>query len=244
MGGQCSCRLIYVGRQFTCRTPISHWSSEMLKQLRTRAASTRLTEEAIYAEVLREIESGARRDGLYAKAIAECNGDIASANAAYIRLRVQSIRDEIEIAGALASEEKQAAQQQQAEREKIAAAQDERRLAERKARIAKTTSQHFLAYDQPLIVRALRKAFAVSAFVCTFFTVGLLVQLLVGNQIDGRYLALFALAAVASLIGFVKFSPTHAFVVCPMCRTRNRVPAHNFMNCRCGECKYEFEIET
>ena len=224
--------------------PISHWSSVMLKQFRTRVASTRLREEAIYAEVLREIESGTRRDGLYAKAIAECNGDIASANAAYIRLRVQSIRDEIEIASGLASEEKQAAQQQQVKREKITAAQDERRLAERKASIEKTTSQHFLAYDQPLIVRALRKSFAVSAFVCAFFTVGLLLQLLVGNKIDGRYLALFAVAAVAALIGFVKCSPTHAFVVCPMCRTRNRVPAHSSMNCRCGECRHEFEIKT
>ena len=126
----------------------------------------------------------------------------------------------------------------------IDAAAGMHRRAERKARIEKTSNEYFLAYDQPLILRALRKIFAVSALVCAFFTIGLLLQILLGTKIDSGYFALFALGAIASFMGFVKCSPTHAFVVCPMCRTSNRVPAHSFMNCRCGECRHEFEIQT
>ena len=60
-------------------------------------AESRLTEEMIYAQVLEEIQNGIRRDGLWAKALAESNMDENSAKARYLILRVQSIKDEIEI---------------------------------------------------------------------------------------------------------------------------------------------------
>ena len=60
-------------------------------------AESRLSEEIIYAEVLREIEAGVRRDGLWARAIANANGNDGAARSEYIKLRVQSLKDEIGI---------------------------------------------------------------------------------------------------------------------------------------------------
>jgi len=60
-------------------------------------AEIRLSEEVIYAEVLREIEAGVRRDGLWARAIANASGNDGAARSEYIKLRVQSLKDEIGI---------------------------------------------------------------------------------------------------------------------------------------------------
>lgn len=57
-------------------------------------AAARLAEEALYEQVASEISAGVRRDGLWAKAIAECGGSQENARATYIKLRVQSIIDE------------------------------------------------------------------------------------------------------------------------------------------------------
>lgn len=43
--------------------------------IKIKGATYRLTEEALYAEALREIESGQRRDGIWAKALAESDMD-------------------------------------------------------------------------------------------------------------------------------------------------------------------------
>lgn len=63
--------------------------------IKAKGAAYRLTEEALYAEALREIESGQRRDGIWAKAMAESNMDQGKAGARYIKLRVQSLKDEV-----------------------------------------------------------------------------------------------------------------------------------------------------
>jgi len=59
------------------------------------AAERRLAEEDLYAHALREIESGVRRDGIWAKALSESNMDQRKAAARYIDLRVQALKDEI-----------------------------------------------------------------------------------------------------------------------------------------------------
>ena len=51
-------------------------------------------EEAAYEAVAEEIDQGIRRQGLWAKAIAEAEGSEELARAIYIRLRVQSLMDE------------------------------------------------------------------------------------------------------------------------------------------------------
>lgn len=79
------------------------------KNAKKTAIVNRLVEEKIYEQVLREIESGLRRDGLWAKALQESRGNEQEAKALYIKFRVQSIKDEAEIAQTLsnAQEEKQ-----------------------------------------------------------------------------------------------------------------------------------------
>jgi len=67
----------------------------MLKNIFTNAA-TRLREEMLYEVVAEEIDNKVRRSGLWAKAFAMSNGDENAAEAKYILLRVQSLRDEIE----------------------------------------------------------------------------------------------------------------------------------------------------
>jgi hypothetical protein len=65
--------------------------------IKVKGAAYRLTEESLYAETLREIESGQQRDGIWAKAMAESDMDQGKAGAKYIKLRVQSLKDEVTI---------------------------------------------------------------------------------------------------------------------------------------------------
>ena len=68
----------------------------MLKTVFQRAA-TRIQEEQLYEIVAIEIDQGVLRPGLWAKAFAKSNGEENVAKANYIELRVQSLKDEIEV---------------------------------------------------------------------------------------------------------------------------------------------------
>jgi hypothetical protein len=57
----------------------------------------RKVEEQLYSQALNELESGVRRDGLWAKALAASEGDDARAKAQYISLVVQALKDETHI---------------------------------------------------------------------------------------------------------------------------------------------------
>jgi hypothetical protein len=74
------------------------------KKVKQTAIVDRLVEEQLYEQVLREFESGVRRDGLWAKAFQNSQGDEQKANALYIGYRVQSIKDEAELTDALAGQ--------------------------------------------------------------------------------------------------------------------------------------------
>jgi len=52
-----------------------------------------LEEEALYKQVLDEVESGVMRKGIYAKALADSSGDGGKAQSLYIKYRVQSLID-------------------------------------------------------------------------------------------------------------------------------------------------------
>lgn len=69
----------------------------LFDDIKAKGAAYRLTEEALYAEALREIESGQRRDGIWAKAMAESDMDAGKAGAKYIKMRVQALKDEITV---------------------------------------------------------------------------------------------------------------------------------------------------
>jgi hypothetical protein len=70
----------------------------MLSDIKAKAAAARLFDEQLHAQVIREIEAGQRRDGIWAKALSDSNGSENETKALYIKYRVQSIRDELAIA--------------------------------------------------------------------------------------------------------------------------------------------------
>ena len=69
--------------------------------------SAKLLEEELYAEALRELEHGIRRDGLWAKAFSKSGGNEEKAKAFYIEFRVQALRDELALYKTLIKEEQE-----------------------------------------------------------------------------------------------------------------------------------------
>ena len=53
------------------------------------------SDELLHAAVLREMERGERRDGLWAQALSASNLDKNKSTAKYIELRVQSMKDDM-----------------------------------------------------------------------------------------------------------------------------------------------------
>ncbi|HHZ94359.1 MAG TPA: hypothetical protein EYN67_02110 [Flavobacteriales bacterium] len=70
------------------------------KRIKRVSAVQRLAEEQLYEQALAELESGVRRDGLWAKALANSSGDEAKIKGLYLKFRVQSMMDEPDIVGA------------------------------------------------------------------------------------------------------------------------------------------------
>ena len=97
---------------------LTFWNrANKLSEKDVSEAVDRLYEEAIYAEVYRELEDGQLRDGLYAKAIVIAEGDTEMARVEYLKLRVQSIKDEMVLKGAI----EQQAMGEEASRQKLEA---------------------------------------------------------------------------------------------------------------------------
>ncbi|MDQ6972942.1 MAG: hypothetical protein Q9M30_09855 [Mariprofundaceae bacterium] len=69
----------------------------MFESIKKRSAAARIIEEQLYEQVVNELASGKRRNGLWAKAIANSNGQDEQAKALYIQYRVQSLQDEYEL---------------------------------------------------------------------------------------------------------------------------------------------------
>lgn len=57
---------------------------------------SRRYEEKLYEVALEEVEAGEIRKGLYAKALSKADGDKEKADGIYLKLRVQSIMDDVE----------------------------------------------------------------------------------------------------------------------------------------------------
>jgi hypothetical protein len=60
-------------------------------------AADRILEEKLYDKTIEEIEGDVFRQGLWAKALLESGGNENLARQIYVRLRVQSMKDEIKI---------------------------------------------------------------------------------------------------------------------------------------------------
>ena len=63
-----------------------------------KGAVDRETEEKFFEMAYTELENGVIRKGLMAKALSKCDGDVEKSNALYLKLRAQSIIDELRIA--------------------------------------------------------------------------------------------------------------------------------------------------
>jgi hypothetical protein len=59
-------------------------------------SESRLEEELMYKHILEEMEANIVREGLYAKALANSDGDESKAKALYMKYRVQSIKDTLD----------------------------------------------------------------------------------------------------------------------------------------------------
>lgn len=66
----------------------------MFKSLAKNRAYKRLLDEKLFEYALQEFENGEMRDGLWAKALYQSSGDENKASALYLKLRVQSLKDE------------------------------------------------------------------------------------------------------------------------------------------------------
>jgi hypothetical protein len=76
-------------------------------------AADRLAEERLYAAVLREIESGVRKDGVWAKALTDASFEEKKAKTLYVQYRMQLLKDELLV------REAQLEQQRIEERERL-----------------------------------------------------------------------------------------------------------------------------
>lgn len=70
-------------------------------KLRRGAAAARLWEESLYELVMAELKDGARRDGIWAKALVDAEGNEAKAESLYIKYRVQALKDEMTLSAAM-----------------------------------------------------------------------------------------------------------------------------------------------
>ena len=83
---------------------------------KAKLAAQKLAEEQLYEFAAEEIAANNIRPGLWAKAIAEADGDDAKAKARYIKLRVETMKAELDL-GQFAREEAKKAQDQAANAE-------------------------------------------------------------------------------------------------------------------------------
>ena len=83
---------------------------------KAKLAAQKLAEEQLYEFAAEEIAANNIRPGLWAKAIAETDGDDAKAKARYIKLRVETMKAEADL-GQFAREEAKKAQDQAANAE-------------------------------------------------------------------------------------------------------------------------------
>jgi hypothetical protein len=90
----------------------------VFKSNQSEKSAKRLIEEQIYAQVADELSRGQKRDGLWAKALADNDAEETKAKACYIRYRVQSIIDERVILKEVQRKEGETAKLRAAERER------------------------------------------------------------------------------------------------------------------------------
>lgn len=81
---------------------------EPIGDLKAKGTNFRVSDEDLYAEALREIQTGTHRNGvIWAMALIEADMDHTRAPANYIRMRVQALKDEVAMLARTAEAEAQ-----------------------------------------------------------------------------------------------------------------------------------------
>ncbi len=73
----------------------------MFEKYKLNSAASRLIDEQFYEQVVNELAQGVKKNGLWAKALANSDGAEEKATALYIKYRVQSIKDEVTVSEAV-----------------------------------------------------------------------------------------------------------------------------------------------
>jgi len=79
----------------TCKS--EQRDSRVLKKLRRKGAATRLSEEMLFEQAMKELDGGVVRSGIWGKALVSSDGDEQRAKALYLKYRVQAMLDEGEL---------------------------------------------------------------------------------------------------------------------------------------------------
>jgi hypothetical protein len=104
----------------------------LFSKFKQQSALVRLMEEQLYSDVVNELQNGIKREGLWAKAIAKSNGSESKAKFLYIEFRVQSMKDDLELANQLLDIAKsKEAQNKQEEQNSIKRAENVKKELER-----------------------------------------------------------------------------------------------------------------
>ena len=69
----------------------------LFSSAKAKLAASKLAEEQLYAQAAEEVASGQIRQGLWAKALAESDGDETAAKGRYLKLRVEIMRAEADV---------------------------------------------------------------------------------------------------------------------------------------------------
>jgi ankyrin repeat protein len=79
----------------------------MFEKFRKMNIAHRKTDEALYSMVAQEMDSGVRNNGLWLKALEKAGGNKEKQLAEYIKLRIQSLKDDVSILSELSEAAKQ-----------------------------------------------------------------------------------------------------------------------------------------
>ena len=66
------------------------------RKVETTLSESRQDEELIYKDILKEMDSGVINEGIWGKALANCNGDEEKAKSLYMKYRLRSVKDAME----------------------------------------------------------------------------------------------------------------------------------------------------
>ena len=120
----------------------------MFDKFRLNSAKARLLEEKVYEQVVQELAQGFRRDGLWAKAMAEGNGSEEKAKSIYIKLRVQSIKDEMEVNADIIKTEAERSDYEEQERQRKKLSEFDEVLRKKGYKLNMRNNKFFI--DEPL----------------------------------------------------------------------------------------------